>query len=212
MWIEFLARKMCYDQKTVKMTTPSEYLAEYPINQMAMPSQSSWGYKGYSEFWLEGSNAWVYPHLHVGGKRMKELAEKSSNELKNGKPNSLIRRAVNQAARELVLAESSDWPFIMKTGTMVPYAHRRIKQHVGRFTRLYEDLLQDAVDEDWLAEVEWRDNIFYNIDCAKFYLQDLGKEPKKAAAKAPAKATTVSKKPAKRVVKKTEKEFAHGLK
>ena len=182
MWIEFLARKICYDQKTVKMITPSEYLGEYPINQMSYPSQSSWGYKGYSEFWLEGSNDWVYRHLHAAGSRMKNLAERFSQELKSGNSNSLTRRALNQAARELVLAESSDWPFIMKTGTMVPYAHRRIKQHVGRFNRLYEDLLKDSIDKDFLAEIEWRDNIFYNIDCAGHYLAQQLPLKKRAAA------------------------------
>jgi len=188
MWIDFLARKICFDQKTVKMATPSEYLGEYPINQMAYPSQSSWGYKGYSEFWLEGSNDWIYRHLHTIGGRMKNLAERFAGEIKNGKANSLVRRALNQAARELVLAESSDWPFIMKTGTMVPYAHRRINLHVGRFNRLYEDILKDNIDKDWLAEVEWRDNIFYNIDCASHYLPysiktDKVKEKKITAAK-----------------------------
>ena len=60
-WIDFLARKIFYDQDTVEMITPSEYLKEYSTNQVAMPSQSSWGYKGFSEFWLEGSNDWIYP-------------------------------------------------------------------------------------------------------------------------------------------------------
>lgn len=172
MWIDFLARKIFYDQKTVKMITPSEYLGEYPVNQMAYPSQSSWGYKGYSEFWLEGSNDWVYRHVHTAGSRMKELAERFSDEIEKGKPNSILKRALNQAGRELVLAESSDWPFIMKTGTMVSYANRRIHLHIGRFNRLYEDILKDNIDQDWLAEVEWRDNIFYNIDCAKHYLPE----------------------------------------
>jgi 1,4-alpha-glucan branching enzyme len=29
--------------------------------------------------------------------------------------------------RELLLAQSSDWAFIMRTGTMVPYAVRRTR-------------------------------------------------------------------------------------
>lgn len=170
MWIDFLIRKITYDQKTVKLITPSEYLSEYPTNQMSLPSASSWGWKGYSEVWLEGGNDWIYRHLHVAGKRMLELAQEFSSYLKRGSRRSLIRRALNQAARELLLAESSDWPFIIKTGTMVMYAQRRLKQHISRFTRLYNDLVNGAVDNDWLKEVEWRDNIFYDIDCAAYYL------------------------------------------
>lgn len=171
MWIEFLARKMCYDQDTVEMITPSEYLKEHPKNQMSMPSPSSWGYKGYSEFWLEGSNDWVYRHVHMAGQRMRELMDKFSSDSLKQKNMKLIKRALNQAARELLLAEASDWPFIMKTGTMVPYAEKRIKTHISRFTRLYNDIRNQTIDEDWLSEIEWRDNIYHNMDCAKYYIE-----------------------------------------
>ena len=172
MFLDFLFRKMHFDQDTVKPITPSEYLAEYSTNQMAVPSTSSWGYKGYSEYWLEGGNDWIYRHIHKAGERMVEIANKYKSKLtrKTAQP-SLARRALNQAARELLLAEASDWPFIMKSGTMVPYANRRVRLHIARFTKLYEDILHDQIDEDWLAEVEWRDNIFADIDCAKHYIK-----------------------------------------
>ncbi len=169
MWIDFLIRKMAYDQKTVKLVTPSEYLAEYPVNQMALPSASSWGWKGYSEVWLEGSNDWLYRHLHMASRRMVELVEKYPDYTVRYPKQSLIRRGLNQAARELVLAQSSDWAFIMKTGTMVPYAHKRSRLHLARFTRLYNDLMNGTVDGDWLKEVEWRDTIFKTMDCAACY-------------------------------------------
>ena len=84
--------------------------------QVSQPTMSSWGYKGYTEVWLEGSNDWIYRHLHEAADRMVELARQFAQ------PNPLQRRALNQAARELLLAQSSDWAFIMKTGTMVEYA------------------------------------------------------------------------------------------
>jgi 1,4-alpha-glucan branching enzyme len=83
MWIEFLMRKLAYDQDTVKAITPSEYLEKYPTNQVSLPSTCSWGWKGYSEFWLEGSNDWLYKHLHMAGRRMAELAEKFQNILRH---------------------------------------------------------------------------------------------------------------------------------
>ncbi|MDP3788972.1 MAG: DUF1957 domain-containing protein, partial [Candidatus Omnitrophota bacterium] len=148
---------------------------EYPTNQMSMPSASTWGYKGYSEFWLEGGNDWIYRHLHKSGQRMEELVKKfpkyARKQPKGRKAKkTLTQRALDQAARELVLAQSSDWAFIMKTGTMVPYAHKRSKTHIGRFTRLYNDLMDGKVDKEWLEEVEYRDNIFYDMDCASYYL------------------------------------------
>jgi len=169
-WIEFLIRKTVYDQQTVKLVKPSEYLSEYPVNQMSLPSRSSWGWKGYSEFWLEGSNDWLCPHLHNACRKMVELSERFSSYLNKGSQYNLTRRALNQAARELLLAEASDWPFIMKTGTMVAYAHKRVRQHINRFRRLHSDLINNTVDRDWLEELEWRDNIFADMDCAKYYL------------------------------------------
>ena len=63
-----------------------------------------------------------------------------------------------------MLAQSSDWAFIMSTGTTVPYATRRFKQHVARFERLYEELSSGTVSEAALAELEAEDNIFPDLD------------------------------------------------
>ena len=56
---------------------------------------------------------------------------------KKYKETKLIVRALNQMARELLRAQSSDWLFIITNNTMVDYAHKRIKDHIGRFTKLY---------------------------------------------------------------------------
>ncbi len=157
-WLDFLMRKIAYDQKTIALITPGDYLGIYRRNQVSTPSLSSWGYKGYSEVWLEGSNDWIYRHLHTAAGRMVELARTHPG------ADGVLRRALNQAARELVLAQSSDWAFIMKTGTMVSYAVRRTKEHIWRFTRLYHDILGGTIDDGWLADIEYRDNIFPDID------------------------------------------------
>jgi 1,4-alpha-glucan branching enzyme len=64
-----------------------------------------------------------------------------------------------------MLAQSSDWAFIMKTGTTVPYATERTNDHVKRFTHIYETLTSDRdLDEPWLLEMEGRDNLFPVFD------------------------------------------------
>jgi 1,4-alpha-glucan branching enzyme len=157
-WLNFLMRKMACDQKTVRMITPTEYLAENPRCQIANPSLSSWGYKGYAEVWLDGSNDWLYRHLHKAEDRMMELAR--------GHPSAqgLVKRALSQAARELLLAQSSDWAFILKTGSHVEYAIKRTKDHLLRFTKLYDSVKANRIDEGWLANIEYLDNIFPDID------------------------------------------------
>jgi len=153
-WINFLMRKMHHDQETIEMITPSEYLEKHKLIQVSTPSLSSWGHKGYCEFWLGGDNDWVYRHLHKSADRMQELANA------NPEAEGVLRRALNQAARELLLAQSSDWAFIMKTGTMVDYAVRRTKSHIARFTTLYNFIKNNEVSEEWLEDVENMDNIF----------------------------------------------------
>ncbi len=76
----------------------------------------------------------------------------------------VLKRALNQAARELLLAQSSDWAFILKTGSHVEYAVKRTKDHVLRFTRLYDDIKGNHIDEGWLRTIEYQDNIFPDID------------------------------------------------
>lgn len=156
-FLDYLIRKVHYDSQTIEMVTAPDYLARQQNIQPAEPSFSSWGYKGYAEVWLEGSNDWIYRHLHAASAKMEELANRFHN------PSELERRALNQAARELLLAESSDWAFIMKTGTMVPYAIWRTREHVLRFLRLYDQLTAGKIDAQWLEQVEARDNIFPDI-------------------------------------------------
>ncbi|MCM8797279.1 MAG: DUF1957 domain-containing protein [Candidatus Omnitrophica bacterium] len=157
-WLDFLIRKVVCDQDELRLITPSEYLAENPRNQVITPSLSSWGWKGYSEMWLQGANDWIYRHLHTASFRMTELVKRFPD------ANGLLKRTLNQALRELLLAQSSDWAFIMGTGTHTAYAIKRTKDHLLRFLRLYEEIHTDSVDENWLRDIEHKDNIFPNID------------------------------------------------
>jgi len=80
------------------------------------------------------------------------------------KPGALSARALRQAARELLLAQASDWPFILRAGTSPDYARRRVKDHLLRFLTLHDQLAAANVDEPWLREVESRDNIFPDVN------------------------------------------------
>ena len=157
-WLYSLFKKMFHEQNTYKLITLSEYIDEHPIMQVSTPCSSSWGHKGYNEVWLNCTNDWVYRHLQKSVDRMIELANE------NRSADGIRKEALNQAAREILLAQSSDWAFIMKTGTMVQYAEKRTKDHIGRFTRLYHDIREDSIDEGWLKDIQLRDNIFPDID------------------------------------------------
>jgi 1,4-alpha-glucan branching enzyme len=73
-------------------------------------------------------------------------------------------RVLKQLARELLLAQSSDWAFLMKTGTACEYATQRTIDHLARFNRLHDQFVTKALDEGFLRDCEWRDNIFPNVN------------------------------------------------
>src|SRR4029453_8500729 len=110
-FVEFLIRQAA-NERDFHLSTPSEYLAANPTQQIIEPAASTWGENGYFEVWLNPSNAWIYPQLHSAAHQMSELACKHAENCTR-----LTDRALRQLARELLLAQSSDWAFLIKTGT-----------------------------------------------------------------------------------------------
>lgn len=142
--------------------TPFNYIKKFPRVQIATPSTSTWGDGGYFKVWLNDKTDWIYPHLHLMGAEMIELAKKYR------KANPLERRALNQMGRELMLAESSDWAFLISVGTAVEYATMREKFHINAFYNLREQLLTHKIDEGLLGVLEHKDSIFPFLDYTIF--------------------------------------------
>jgi 1,4-alpha-glucan branching enzyme len=156
-FLDHLARAAA-QQNELRLDTPENYLAENPSHQVAQPASSSWGEEGYWKVWLNDTNRWIFPHLNVAAERMTELARKFPD------PDPLTRRALQQAGRELLLAQSSDWPFILRTNSSPEYARRRVKDHLLRFISLHEQLTSTQVDEPWLTQLEQIDNLFPDLN------------------------------------------------
>ena len=162
-WLETVVRRMADEPEIAALTTPSAYLSSNPSLQAATPSASSWGDGGYNAFWLNPGNDWIYPQLHEAARRMSDMARKHAA----AKPGSLIFRALQQAGRSLLLAQASDWAFIMKTQTAKEYATRSTRDHLARFFFL-EECIISTIDERRLHALEIMDQIFPDIDPAVF--------------------------------------------
>ncbi|OPX86283.1 MAG: 1,4-alpha-glucan branching enzyme [Pelotomaculum sp. PtaB.Bin104] len=158
LWLDLLLRKIHFDQDDIKTITPSEYLKLYADYQVCDLAMSTWGRHGYADVWLREENDWIYPALHQAEQVMIRLANRFT---KSMHPEN---RLLNQMARELMLAQSSDWAFIMDNHTMVDYAVKRTKYHINRFNRLQRMIEQGEIDGEWLSTVEKLDNIFPEID------------------------------------------------
>ena len=166
-WIDFLLRKTAYDQSDIQSLTPAEYLDRHGPLQTVTPPECSWGAGGFHEVWLNGSNDWIYPYLHAAAERMIALVQSFPN------AEGTMRWTLDQAARELLLAQSSDWAFIMKTGTSVDYAVKRFKTHIHRFNRLADMAEHNTYDENYLREVTARDSLFPDMDYRVFQTRPL---------------------------------------
>ena len=177
-FLEHFIRKTATAQD-LRLTTPSDYLTAHPTQQILQPAASTWGENGHLNVWLDQSNAWIYPHLHVAAQKMTESAQYGPAVV--GQPRTLsglpsqksaggapalqfADRLLKQLARELLLAQSSDWAFLMKTGTAREYATKRTMDHLARFNRLHDQLAGNEVDENFLQECEWRDNAFPDVN------------------------------------------------
>ena len=141
---------------TLAMITGSDYLDRHPELEPGAPAASSWGARGYHEVWLNDSTAWMYPHLFRAAERGLALPAAAHASLDEA----MKRRLLAQAQRELLLAQASDWPFMMNAGRHVAYAEKRVRDHLTRFYWVADALETGRVDEHKLKAIETVDGIF----------------------------------------------------
>jgi 1,4-alpha-glucan branching enzyme len=147
-WLEQVLRGL--GESTV---TPSEYLADAPELEAATPGLSSWGSGGYGRTWAERSNNWALRHLHRAAGLMEDIRQLETHD-------SLAERALRQAERELLLAQSSDWPFLMEKGASSVYAEERLAGHLDAFNTLYAMLKSGSIEARTLESLEQKNPVF----------------------------------------------------
>jgi len=167
-FLDFVFRKLYYDQNEIEPITLSEYLIRHPLNQMLTPAEGSWGANGDHSVWLSPSNAWMWRYIHAATKRMSEMIEK----IETAKANEILLRAVAQAGRELLLAQSSDWAFMLFANRCVEFAKQKFTTHIEAFKKLANDIEKGKIEISYLEELEKRDNIFPELDINTFKKQD----------------------------------------
>ena len=168
-WIKEVIRKL-KTYTAVKMQTASEYLAENPPKQAISLPESSWGSGGHWQVWLNNETEWMWPIIHDAEKTMESLVNTHSGNGNSKNGNNLSKRALDQAARELLLLESSDWPFLVTTGQAKDYAIERFNAHKDRFKTLTDMLESGRYEESAIAEIENTDNCFPDIKPEYFSL------------------------------------------
>ncbi len=164
-WMKDVLRQFAKNPD-VKLCTAASYTAAYPPSEVLNLRESSWGSGGGHWTWLNPETEWMWPLVHSAERRMEKLAERypqASGE---------VLTLLSQVARELVLLESSDWPFLVSTGQAKDYAINRFQGHLARFSQLAalaeSGGLHTEADRRALSLMSDMDNPFPQIDYREF--------------------------------------------
>jgi 1,4-alpha-glucan branching enzyme len=163
-WLKEVLRQLSINPE-IELTTAGDYLETYPPQEVISLLESSWGEGGGHWTWLNPQTEWMWPLIHHAERRMEQLVER------HPKAEGEMLAVLNQAARELLLLEASDWPFLVSTGQAREYASGRFQQHLARFNHLAAVADTGMVSEEdkrFLSTITDLDNPFPNIDYRVF--------------------------------------------
>jgi 1,4-alpha-glucan branching enzyme len=146
----------------VELTTASRHIERHPPRDVLNLPESSWGAGGTHFVWDNNETHWMWAPIHEAEQRMEALANRFTA------PNETEQVVLAQAAREALLLQSSDWPFLVTTGQAREYAIQRFSQHLERFNKLAAGLEGGRADRELALEYWELDKVFPNIDYRDF--------------------------------------------
>ncbi|HUP27917.1 MAG TPA: 1,4-alpha-glucan branching protein domain-containing protein [Chloroflexia bacterium] len=161
-WLKEVLARLAQSEYT-QLATASQCLTLCPAEKVIDLPESSWGHAGTHVTWINPETSWMWEAVHKAERRMEDLVERFPNAEGDAEV------ALNQAARELVLLEASDWECLYTTGQARQYAGDRFAEHVNRFNALADAVEQGDASAAGLArQYGERDNLFPDIDYKLF--------------------------------------------
>jgi 1,4-alpha-glucan branching enzyme len=162
-WLGKVLRHLAQDPE-IELTTATAFIDQHPPTEILHIPEGSWGSNGTHFTWDNGDTHWMWGPIHEAEATMETLVVRYPS------PTDDEEYVLNQAARELMLLQSSDWPFLVTTGQAREYAIQRYSQHLERFNKLVESV-QGGHPDRALAERCWElDKVFPDIDYRWFSL------------------------------------------
>ena len=163
-WLDGVLRALTGD---VRAVTASGFLDAHPQRSFVTLPEGSWGQGGHHWVWLNDDTRWVWDLVY----RAEDAFQEALHSV-GAHPPALVERVLRQLARELLLLESSDWPFLITTVAARDYAEARVREHYAGFQRLLgivKRLRTASISPDdagWLASIEALDSPFPDLNLA----------------------------------------------
>lgn len=165
---EFLERifRKAATRSDLVFTTPGTYLAAHKESTFppASPVSSSWGEGGYFATWTSAENNWVYLEIQRRSEqlaRFVRLFEENRSDF-TAEMISYRQRCIQLLTKELLLAQSSDWGFLMKNEPSREYAEKRTRDHFANFDRVWAASLHEGAGA-LLDEIEQENPVFPDL-------------------------------------------------
>jgi 1,4-alpha-glucan branching enzyme len=149
-----------FAEEGLATTSLERYLKEQPPRESTHIRRGSWGKGNDDSTWLNDRTAWTWVELERAAARMEGIVGYADR-------GPLQTRAVAQATRELLIAQASDWQFLITTGQADDYARERFRTHLLRFERCAE-IARTGTGADDLATLEYLDNPFPEVDWSAY--------------------------------------------
>ncbi|MFX0040750.1 MAG: 1,4-alpha-glucan branching protein domain-containing protein [Promethearchaeota archaeon] len=155
------------NHKDIELIKISDYISKFKENfSIIKMKESSWGEGGHFQVWKNPEHSWIWPYINGSIKMLEEVLEQQLN------PNEWGKRILRQTARELLLMEGSDWPFLLYTKQAKEYANKRFHHHHQRFNKLIW-AAKDSNDKNRISlreleEIELIDSCFKDININYF--------------------------------------------
>jgi 1,4-alpha-glucan branching enzyme len=160
-FLQELFIRLPYREGVVPVTA-SEHLGSFPVQAAIRPLQGSWGANGDFSMWLNDATRWTWERLWPLEDRFWEAAPRALTSEET-------RLILAHAAKQLLLAQSSDWQFMISTGAVPDYAEKRFNLHCDDTETLLDALSPTATDEtpakalEKVHELQARDDLFPDI-------------------------------------------------
>ena len=160
-WLAGVYHALARDEHGVRPVTAARHLAEHPARHPIALPPGSWGANGDFSMWIGEATVWTWERLWA-------LEESFWDAVPAALERPTARPVLAQAAREVLLAQASDWQFIISTGAAADYAERRFREHCDDAEALIAALAPGAEERlSWAQgradELRRRDDVFPDV-------------------------------------------------